>query len=50
MDRKAMRNTGLFKCSECGFKYRKKELAEKCRKWCKKYRSCNVEITKYAVK
>ncbi len=40
----------LYSCSECGFNYRDKETAEKCEKWCKEHKSCNVEIIKYAVK
>lgn len=40
----------LYKCPECGFEYKEKEWAEKCEAWCKKHKSCNLEITKYAVK
>lgn len=39
----------LYKCPECGFTYTDKEWAEKCEAWCKKYKSCNLEIIKYAV-
>jgi len=38
-----------FECEECGFKYRNKEWAEKCEKWCKEKHSCNLEITKYSI-
>lgn len=43
-------NKELYKCQECGFKYLKKELAEKCEAWCKEHKSCNLEITKEAIK
>ena len=39
-----------FECEECSFLYKEKELAEKCEKWCKENHSCNIEITKHAVK
>ncbi len=40
----------LYQCRECGFEYKKKEWAEKCQNWCKENKSCNLEITKYAVR
>ncbi|MBT4804691.1 hypothetical protein HON71_00810 [Candidatus Woesearchaeota archaeon] len=40
----------LFQCKECNFWYKDKEMAEKCEKWCKEHHSCNMEITKFAVK
>jgi len=39
-----------YKCKECSFYYKTKSLAEKCEKWCKKYKSCNIEITKHSIK
>lgn len=42
-------NLVLYQCEECGFAYADRELAEKCQAWCKKYKSCNLEITKFAV-
>ncbi|MBS3101921.1 hypothetical protein J4458_00560 [Candidatus Woesearchaeota archaeon] len=42
-------NKKYFQCEICGFVYKTKELAQKCEVWCEKYKSCNVEITKYAV-
>jgi len=39
-----------FECRECKFLYKEKEWAEKCEKWCKEHHSCNMEITKHAVK
>jgi len=40
--------TKKYKCKECGFYYKTKSLAEKCEEWCKKYKSCNLEITKHS--
>ncbi len=40
----------LYKCKECGFLYKEEELAEKCEKWCKKYKSCNLDIIKFGTK
>lgn len=38
-----------YECEECNFLHKDKKTAEKCEKWCKKYHSCNTEITKYAI-
>ena len=38
-----------YVCEECNFAYKDKETAMKCEKWCKKYHSCNIEITKDAI-
>ncbi len=37
-------------CSECNFAYKNIETATKCENWCRKYHSCNMEITKHAIK
>lgn len=39
-----------YKCEECGLLYMDKEVAEKCQAWCVEYKSCNLDIIKYAVK
>jgi len=39
-----------FQCEECSFYYNSKEMAEKCEEWCRKYKSCNIEIVANAVK
>ena len=39
-----------YQCKECKLIYKEREWAEKCEEWCKKYKSCNLEITKHAVK
>ena len=50
MPRKLTEEKPKYQCSECGLFYPTKELAERCRKWCKEHKSCNLEIIKYAVK
>ncbi|MDX1535525.1 MAG: hypothetical protein R3346_02080 [Candidatus Spechtbacterales bacterium] len=42
-------NQKLYECKECGLKYKEKELAKKCTKWCRKHHTCNIEIIKHAV-
>ena len=46
---KEIKNKGYHECEECKLMYKDKVWAEKCEKWCKKYKSCNLEITKYAI-
>ena len=43
-------NRSYWQCSECGFKYAEKEWAEKCEAWCREHKTCNVEITKQAIR
>lgn len=40
----------LFKCADCGLSYKEKEWAEKCYAWCTAHHSCNLAITKHAIK
>ncbi|MEW6008146.1 MAG: TVP38/TMEM64 family protein [Candidatus Omnitrophota bacterium] len=42
--------TNYFKCKICGLLYKDKNWALKCEEWCAQHRSCNLEITKHAVK
>ena len=42
-------NLSHYKCKECDMAYPDKEIAEKCENWCKKHKSCNIEIIKYAI-
>ncbi len=39
-----------YRCPECGLLYPTEELAERCRKWCSKHKSCNLEIIQHAIK
>lgn len=43
-------NKKVYLCEECNFIYPDKKIAKKCEDWCKKFHSCNVEITKYTVR
>ena len=43
-------NLNRYKCRECGLIYNIKDWAEKCENWCKENKSCNLEITKHAIK
>ena len=39
----------LYRCKECGFAYKEKELAKECEDFCKKHHQCSLEITRHAV-
>jgi hypothetical protein len=39
----------LFLCEICGLGYLDEETARKCEEWCKRTRTCSIEITKKAV-
>ena len=45
-----MASQKLFKCGDCGLSYSEKTWAEKCEKWCKKHHTCNLVITRHAIK
>jgi transposase-like protein len=45
----ARKEEQLYRCDECGFHYRDKATAERCRAWCREHKSCNLDITKDAV-
>ena len=47
---KVKNNKKYFTCEECNFAYKDNKIAKKCEEWCRKYHSCNTEITKRAVK
>jgi predicted ATP-dependent serine protease len=44
------KNEVFYQCQECGFYYREREWAQKCEKWCKEHKSCNLEIIKHSIK
>jgi len=46
---KKEREKRLYQCPECGLWYREKKWAKKCENWCKKHKSCNLEIIKHAI-
>ena len=37
-------------CEECQMAYVDKKKAYECEEWCKKYKSCNLDIIKYSLK
>ena len=39
-----------YQCEECGFYYKEKKLAQKCEDFCRKNKSCSLEITKNSIK
>ncbi|MBI5733287.1 hypothetical protein HY967_05070 [Candidatus Jorgensenbacteria bacterium] len=40
---------GHYQCKKCKLKYTDQAWAEKCEAWCKKYKSCNIEIITHAI-
>ena len=42
------KNKALYECEECKTKYKEDTWANKCEKWCRETKSCNLEIIKYA--
>ncbi len=40
----------IFTCNICGLKYKTKKLAEDCERYCKKNKSCSIELAKKAIK
>lgn len=38
-----------YYCEECELTYVDKQKACECEEWCKKHKSCNLEITKYSI-
>lgn len=47
---KKRKNLKFYKCSECGLVYKEKRWAKKCEAWCRKYKSCNLEIIQHSIK
>jgi len=38
----------LYKCKECGFKYKEKKWRDRCEDWCREHQSCSLEIMNHA--
>ncbi len=38
-----------YQCEECKLIYKDNEWADKCEKWCRKNRSCNLNIVKHSI-
>ncbi|MBI2647050.1 hypothetical protein HYW99_01110 [Candidatus Woesearchaeota archaeon] len=47
---KIKNNKEYFICEECNFAYIDEDIAKKCEDWCRKHHSCNIEITKRAIR
>lgn len=47
---KEQNSVKAYQCGECGFWYKDEETSEKCQAWCKKHKSCNLEIIKHSIK
>jgi hypothetical protein len=45
-----VKDNQYYVCEACKFRYKDKSWAEKCQKWCEAHNSCNLEITKHAIK
>ncbi|MDO8339972.1 MAG: hypothetical protein Q7T16_04920 [Candidatus Burarchaeum sp.] len=41
---------GKYQCADCKLWYEEKRWAEKCEAWCLKHHTCNIEITRNAIK
>jgi len=39
----------IYICEVCNFAYKYKETAGKCEEWCRKNKSCSLEITKKSI-
>jgi len=39
-----------YMCEECGLVYSELRIAERCEEWCRNHKSCNLEITRNAVR
>ncbi len=42
--------TKFYTCPECGLRYAELSWAKQCEAWCRKHHSCNLAITKHALK
>ncbi len=40
----------VYQCKECSLWYKDKKISEECQSWCKKHKSCNLEIIKHSIK
>jgi len=45
-----MINKKYYPCEICKLKYKERKYAERCEAWCKRHKSCSLNITKYAIK
>ena len=50
VNKEKINGKGYYQCNICKFYYKEKSFAEKCERWCKEHKRCNLKITKYAIK
>ena len=39
----------FYVCDRCGFAYGEKAYAKRCQSWCRKHRSCSLDIIRHAL-
>lgn len=44
------KDNNFYTCKICQLSYKEKKWAERCDAWCRKNKSCNLEITRHAIK
>jgi|LWDU01.1.fsa_nt_gi hypothetical protein len=44
------KNEIYFQCESCNLCFEKEIIAKQCEDFCKKYKSCNLELIKNAIK
>ncbi len=47
---KFVKGKKYYSCDICKYAYKFEEVAKDCEEWCSKNNSCNLDITKHAVK
>jgi len=45
----AKKGRECFQCSECKLMYKDRKLAAKCEAWCRKHKSCNIDIIRHSI-
>lgn len=45
-----IKGKNIHLCEQCATFYKDKKMAKKCEDWCKKHKSCNLDIIKHAIK
>ena len=46
---KLIKDRKYYVCEECGLRYEDIETAQKCEDYCKKHKSCSLEIIKNSI-
>ena len=48
--RKENEKNKFYYCEECGLAYSNEKKAHECEEWCKKHKTCNIDIIKHSLK